>query len=129
MRDTVGERIRLSRTGPGDHEERGAGRTCRLLDTLFDGSSLFRIELFEIGDGHRLRIVQEVLFERSMFPFRSQRATETASNAGASAPRGYRRVRAGRSDRGEERRGTAMGNETGRVIEGAGENLMDVLSA
>src|SRR5208282_5101525 len=61
MRDAVGERVRLSRAGPGDHEERGAGYACLLPDAMLDGSSLFGIELVEIGDGHGLRIVQGVV--------------------------------------------------------------------
>jgi Putative zinc-binding metallo-peptidase/zinc-ribbon domain len=36
--------------------ERGARRTCLLPNAMLDGSSLFGIELFEIGDGHWLRI-------------------------------------------------------------------------
>ena len=59
MRDAVGERVRLSRAGPGDDEERGAGRACLLPDAMLDGSSLFGIELVEIGDGHGLRIVPD----------------------------------------------------------------------
>ena len=55
------ERVRLSRAGPGDYEERGAGRASLLPDAMLDGSSLFGIELVEIGDGHGLRIVKEVV--------------------------------------------------------------------
>jgi hypothetical protein len=50
MRDAMGERVRLSRAGPSNHEERGAGRAGLLPDAMFDGSSLFGIELLEIGD-------------------------------------------------------------------------------
>ena len=61
MRDTVGERVRLARAGPGDHEERSGGRACLFPDAMLDGSSLFGIELFKISDGHGLRIIQDVV--------------------------------------------------------------------
>ena len=63
------------------------------------------IELVEIGDGHGLRIVQDVVARRSMFLFCSQRAPEAASNVGASALLGYHRPAAGDGDRDEERLG------------------------
>jgi hypothetical protein len=59
MRDAVGERVRLARPGPSDYEERGTRPACVLSDAMLDGSSLFGIELFEIGDGHGQRIVPD----------------------------------------------------------------------
>ena len=59
MRDTVGERIRLSRARPGDDEERGTGRAWLIAHAMLDGASLFGIELVEIGDGHGQRIVPD----------------------------------------------------------------------
>jgi hypothetical protein len=38
MRDARGERVRLSRAGPGDHEERGAGGARLLQDAMLDES-------------------------------------------------------------------------------------------
>src|ERR1700730_11365256 len=44
MRDAVGERVRLSRAGPGDHEEWGRGRARLLPHAMFDASSLVGID-------------------------------------------------------------------------------------
>ena len=37
-------------------EQRRTGNRMRLPDAVFDGPSLLRVEFFEIGDGHGLRI-------------------------------------------------------------------------
>ena len=56
MRDTMGERVGLARTRAGDDEKRPGRRACVVPHAVFDGPSLFGIELFEIGDGHGFRI-------------------------------------------------------------------------
>jgi hypothetical protein len=61
MRDAMGERVRLARAGADDHEERGARRARFSQDAMLDGSSLFGIELIEIGDGHGQRIARKGL--------------------------------------------------------------------
>src|ERR1700738_3502395 len=45
--------------GPGNDEQWPARRRIVLPDAMLDSPPLFRIELFEIGDGHWLRITME----------------------------------------------------------------------
>ncbi len=53
MRHAVGERVGLARAGAGD-DEQGRSRTrIALADAMLDGAPLLRIELFEMGEGHR----------------------------------------------------------------------------
>ena len=53
MGDPVGHGVGLPGTRAGDYQERGAWRSAFHLDAMLDGSSLFPIERFEIGDSHR----------------------------------------------------------------------------
>ena len=55
MRQGVG----LAGPRPGNDEQWPARRRIVLPDAMLDGSPLFRIEFFEIGDGHWLRITMK----------------------------------------------------------------------
>jgi len=56
MRDAMGERVRLAGPGAADDEKRSRRRALLLAGAMFDGPSLFGIELFQIDHRHRLRI-------------------------------------------------------------------------
>src|SRR6202035_3237861 len=83
--------------GPGDHEEWGRGCACLLPHAIFDGSSLVGIELFEIGDGHGLRIVQGVLSRKSTLLLYSQCAPRPVDRSASELrrlPRGAAKLQA-----------------------------------
>jgi heavy metal translocating P-type ATPase/RND family efflux transporter MFP subunit len=57
MRDPMGERVRLSRAGARDDQQRAAGGSRRaVMEAVLYGAALFGVELFEIGDGGHGRI-------------------------------------------------------------------------
>ncbi len=56
MGHPVRQGVGLAGPSPGDDEERRARRRIVRPDAMLDSPPLFRIEFFEIGDGHRLRI-------------------------------------------------------------------------
>ena len=49
MGDAMGERVGLARPRPGDDEKRSRRRALLHPHAMFDGPSLFGIELFQIG--------------------------------------------------------------------------------
>jgi hypothetical protein len=56
MRHPVGERTGLAGARPGDDEQR---RRARLADAVLDRTTLIRVELVEIGRGHRRIALRE----------------------------------------------------------------------
>jgi hypothetical protein len=52
MRDAVGKRVRLAGPGAGD-DQQGSSDMPISVDAVLDGSTLLRIERFEIGCSRR----------------------------------------------------------------------------
>ena len=93
MRDPMRQGIGLARSGAGDDQERRSRRTGVLSNAVFDGPPLFRIELLQIGDGHRGRsagVLGATLIHDSCFVRNRQRWKEVARLLAATACRKHR---------------------------------------